>query len=170
MRLTASAAVLFALGAITSVVISANGQEFFDPGASAKVDLAYVGRVRDVSGKFLKGATVVFWSDAADLTFPSVTDSFGKYRTPDIGASLKELSIEIDPKELRLACNLPGYELVRTPKIPSKKGGRVVVDFVLRKSGAAEGTAAAQEGQSHGLLWFVPGLLALVVIGAAVRK
>ena len=157
---------------LMSTLAWANGQEFFDPGADAKVDLGYVGRVRDLNGRFLKGATVVFWSEAAGLTFPSVTDMYGHYRTPDIGASLKELALTPDPNELKLAAALPGYELVRAPKIPKKASGRVVIDFVLRPTGGAtEGASVAEAGSSsHGLVWFVPGLLVLVVIGAAVRR
>jgi len=64
---------------------------------------------------------------------------------------------------------LPGYELVRKPKIPKKTNGRVVIDFVLRPEGSAA-TASVPKGQGQGMLWAVPGLLALVVIGAAVRK
>jgi hypothetical protein len=165
------AALVFTIGAITSGLAWANGQEFFDPGANAKVDLAYVGRVRDVSGRFVKAAEVVFWSPAAGLTFPSVTDEYGHYRTPDIGASLKEMALEIDTNDLQLTCAMPGYELVRTPKVPKKTNGYVVVDFVLRPVGAAADAAtSADAGGSHGLIWFVPGLLALVVIGAAVRR
>lgn len=162
---------VFVIGAITSSLAWANGQEFFDPGADAKVDLAYVGRVRDVSGRFLKGATVVVWSEAAALTFPAVTDLYGHYRTPDIGASLKEVAVAIDTNDLQVAAALPGYELVRKPKVPKKTNGRVVMDFVMRPVGSADSTAsAAGEGRSHGLIWFVPGLLVLLVIGAAVRR
>jgi len=165
---TVGALVLLASVALTTTAW-ANGQEFFDPGANAKVDLAYVGRVRDISGRFIKGATVVFWSEAAGLTFPSVSDMYGHYRTPDVGASLKEVAVPVDPNELQVACALPGYELVRKPRIPKKTSGRVVIDFVLRPEGSAE-TASVPKGQGQGMLWAVPGLLALVVIGAAVRK
>jgi hypothetical protein len=169
-RVTSLAAIGFAVITAASSVVLANGQEFFDPGADAKVDLAYVGRVRDISGRFVKGATVVFWSDAASLTFPSVTDAYGHYRTPDIGASFKELALAVDPSELKATASIPGYELVRAAKIPKKTSGRVVVDFVIRPAGSAETAAVAESGSSHGLVWFVPGLLVLVVIGAAVRK
>jgi hypothetical protein len=170
-RAASLGSIAFALVATMTSVVWANGQEFFDPGADAKVDLAYVGRVRDVSGRFLKGVEVVIWSEAAGMTFPAVTDLYGHYRTPDIGASLIEAAVPINPNELKLAVALPGYELVRLPKIPKKTNGRVVLDFVMRPAGSAEKTAAAaEEGPSHGLMWFIPGLLALVVIGAAVRR
>ena len=168
------AATVGALALLATVTLStmvwANGQEFFDPGANAKVDLAYVGRVRDVSGRFLKGVTVVIWSEAAGLTFPSVTDLYGHYRTPDIGASLKEVAIPVDPNELKIAAALPGYELVRVPKPPKKTSGRVVLDFVMRPTGSTETTESAAATQSSGLAWLIPGVLVLIVIGAAVRR
>jgi hypothetical protein len=165
-----SALVTLAFVPLMAGVAWANGQEFFDPGADAKVDMAYVGRVRDTSGRFLKGVTVVFWSDAGGLTFPAVTDIYGHYRTPDIGASLKEVAVPVDPNELKVSAALPGYELVRAPKVPKKTSGRVVMDFVMRPTGSAEVAASAAEGQSRGLGWLIPGLLVLFVIGAAVRR
>ena len=165
---TMGALVLLATATL-STTAWANGQEFFIPGANAKVDLAYVGRVRDISGRFIKGATIVFWSEAAGLTFPSVSDASGQYRTPDVGASMKEVAVPVDPGELQVTCGLPGYELVRKPKIPKKTSGRVVIDFVMRPEGSAE-TASTTERQGPGMMWAVPGLLALVVIGAAVRR
>jgi hypothetical protein len=163
--------IVLAIGAITSSLAWANGQEFFDPGADAKVDLVYVGRVRDVNGRFLKGAEVVIWSPDAGLTFPAVTDAYGHYRSPDVGASLKEIAAAVDPKQLKVECALPGYEQVSPARIPNKTSGRVVMDFVMRPAGASAAAASVPErGRGHGILWIVPGLLVLVVIGAAVRR
>jgi hypothetical protein len=161
---------VFAIGAAASSVVWGNGQEFFDSGADGKVDLVYVGRVRDVNGRFLKTAEVVIWSPQAGLTFPAVTDAFGHYSSPDVGASLKETGAAVDPKELQVTCTLPGYELVKPAKLPTRTQGRVNLDFVLRPVGSAAAHAAPERSQSHGLIWLVPGLLVLAVIGAAVRK
>jgi hypothetical protein len=176
----------FAVATLCSSLAWANGQEFFDPGANAKVDLAYVGRVRDINGRFLKAAEVVIWSDAAGLTFPAVSDAYGHYRTPDIGASLKEVGAPVDPAELKIACALPGYELAKPIRIPKKKEGRVLIDFVMRPAGSgppvdsAVTTSASRDAARHGsqgsqapsspLAWTIPGFLVLVVIGAAVRR
>jgi hypothetical protein len=170
LRRAAALAGFVAIALIAPSVAWGNGQEFFDPGASAKVDLAYVGRVRDINGRFLKAAEMVFWSDAAALTFPAVTDVYGHYRTPDIGASLKEVGAVVDPTELKVACALPGYEMARPIKIPKKTSGRVPVDCVLRPVGSASAAAVPEGGSSPGLIWLIPGLLVLVVIGAAVRR
>jgi hypothetical protein len=168
-RAACLAYVVFAAGAVTSTLAWANGQEFFEPGAGGKVDLVYVGRVRDVNGRFLKGAEVVIWSPEAGMTFPAVTDASGAYRSPDVGASLKEMAAAVDPRQLKVDCALTGYEQVRPARIPRKTNGRVELDFVMRPVGASAALASAP-ARGHGLLWVVPGLLVLVVIGAAVRR
>lgn len=171
--------VAFVLATLWPTLAWANGQEFFDPGADGKVDLAYVGRVRDIHGRFLKAAEVVIWSDAAGLTFPAVTDAYGHYRTPDIGASLKEVGVPVDPTELKIACALPGYELAKPVRIPKKTAGRVLIDFVMRPAGSgppveaasvAPGRNVVPRAPSSPIAWTIPGLLVLVVIGAAVRR
>ena len=160
--------IVLAIGAITSSLAWANGQEFFDPGADSKVDLVYVGRVRDVNGRFLKGAEVVIWSPEAGMTFPAVTDAHGAYRSPDVGASLKEMAAAVDPKQLKVECALPGYEQVRPAGLPGKKNGRVELDFVMRPVGAV--ASAPERGRAHGILWVVPGVLVLVVIGVYEKR
>jgi hypothetical protein len=167
-RAACLAYIVFAFGAITSSLAWANGQEFFDPGADGKVELVYVGRVRDVNGRFLKGAEVVIWSPEAGMTFPAVTDTYGAYRSPDVGASLKEIAAAIDPKQLKVDCALAGYEQVRPARIPRKTKGRVELDFIMRPVGASAGLASGPE-RGHGILWVVPGLLVLVVFGAAAK-
>jgi hypothetical protein len=110
-----------------------------------------------------------------------VTDLYGHYRTPDIGASMKEVGVAVDPTELKIACALPGYELAKPVRIPKKTEGRVLIDCVLRPAGSGptvEGAVsasrdAAERGSrapSSPWAWSIPGLLVLAVIGAAVRK
>jgi hypothetical protein len=150
----------------------ANGREFFaaPPG---KVDLVYTGRVRDVTGRSLFRAEVVIWSDALDLTFPSITDEFGHYRSPDVGANVKEVASVVDPKEFKAACSLPGYEQVRPLRIPRKTSGVVELNCTLRKTGSASNTAAKQSHPARPtppLFWLVPAGLAILVIGGVARK
>ena len=160
--------IVLAIGAITASLSWANGQEFFEPGAGTKIDLVYVGRVRDVNGRFLKGAEVAIWSPGAGMTFPIVTtDAYGHYQSTDVGASLREMTAVVDPKLLNVACALPGYEQIRPAKIPRKTHGLVEMDFIMRPVGAA---SAPERAQAHRILWIVPGILVLLVIGAAVRR
>jgi hypothetical protein len=160
--------IVIAIGATTASLVRANGQEFFDPGADTRIDLVYVGRVRDVNGRFLKGAEVVIWSPDAGMTFPALSDAYGHYQSPDVGASLKGAAAAVDPKLLKVECVLPGYEQVGPTRIPRKTHGRVEMDFIMRSARAS--TPAPERRQAHGILWAVPGLLVLVVIGAAVHR
>ena len=100
-RAAGLASIVFAIGAITSSLAWANGQEFFDPGADAKVDLVYVGRVRDVNGRFLKGAEVVIWSPDAGMTFPAVTDAIPAITGPGEASATQELRPADVTQELR---------------------------------------------------------------------
>jgi hypothetical protein len=153
----------------------ANGQEFF-AAPFGKVDLVYTGRVRNISGRFLQHALVVIWSEELGLTFPSVSDDLGHYRSPDVGAHIKEVTsaATVDIKGLKAACSLPGYEQVRPIVIPKKAHGAVELNCTLRKVGTGGKQDAAQTDVARkatpGLFWLVPVAMVLVVIGAAVRK
>jgi hypothetical protein len=152
----------------------ANGQEFFEapPG---NVDLVYTGRVRDINGRFLPRVEVVIWSEDLGLTFPSITDDNGHYRSPDVGSNIKEVAeAAVDPKGLKAACALPGYEQVRPMVIPRKTHGTVELNCTLRKIGSGSKTEARQSDlaktPTQRLFWLIPAGLVVVVIGAAVRK
>ena len=165
---------VFGIAMIISSLAWANGQEFFEP-AHGKVDLAYVGRVRDINGRFLKGAEVVIWAPDVGLTFPAFTDGNGHYRSPDIGANIREVATTVDPKQLKVECALPGYEQVRPARIPNKAAGTVELNFTLRKVGSASAATSpagsrSEDRPSHGWTWLVPTLLVIVVIGAAARR
>ena len=167
---------IFGTSVICSSLAWANGQEFFQA-PMGKVDLVYTGRARDVNGRFLLRAEVVIWSEELGLTFPSVTDEMGHYRSPDVGASIKEVASSVDPKGLKAACALPGYEQVRPMKIPNRAHGTIELNCMLRKIGSgskddAERAVGNDAGRkpSSGLFWLVPVALVTVVIGAAARK
>ena len=167
--------VVFGLALAVSELAWANGQEFF-AASFGKVDLVYTGRVRNTSGRFLQRALVVIWSEELGLTFPSVTDDYGHYRSPDIGAHIKEVTSAptVDIKGLRAACSLPGYEQVRPILLPKKAHGPVELNCTLRKVGTGAKEDASQtdvaERRTPGLLWLVPTAMVVIVIGAAVRK
>jgi hypothetical protein len=150
----------------------ANGQEFF-AAPFGKVDLVYTGRVRDVTGRFLYRAEVVIWSEELGLTFPSITDENGHYRSPDVGANIKEVASVIDPKGLKAACALPGYDQVRPLTIPKKTRGVVELNCTLRKTGSVSETAADHDTPARPtppFFWLVPAGLAILVIGGAARR
>jgi len=167
--------VVFGLALAASELAWANGREFF-AAPFGNVDLVYTGRVRNISGRFLQRAMLVIWSDELGLTFPSVTDDYGHYRSPDIGAHIKEVTSAptVDIKGLKAACSLPGYEQVRPIVLPKKAHGPVELNCTLRKVGTGGQEDANKndvaEKRMPGLLWLVPTAMVVIVIGAAVRK
>jgi hypothetical protein len=116
----------------------------------------------------------VVWSEEVGLTFPSITDDYGHYRSPDVGANIKEVTTAstIDVSTLKAACSLPGYEQVRPVVIPKKNRGAVELNCTLRKTGGQ--TEATQtkgdDAATPGLFWLVPAAMVAFVIGAAVRR
>jgi hypothetical protein len=167
------ACAIFAVVLAVSDFAWANGQEFF-AAPMGKVDLVYTGRVRDINGRFLQRATMVVWNEELGLTFPSITDDYGHYRSPDVGANIKEVTTAptVDVKTLKAACSLPGYEQVRPVVIPKKDRGTVELNCTLRKT-AGQNDAVQTKGGAPagpGLFWLVPAAMVVFVIGAAVRK
>jgi hypothetical protein len=163
--------VLFGLALIVSSVAWANGQEFFAASFATKPDLAYVGSVKDTTGHPLVGAQVVVWAVDFGLTFPASTDATGRYRTPDVGANIKEVTTKVDLKQLRIECAFPGYEQVKRATLPDKTEGIVEIDFKMRKVGSAD--TAGDRPSNHApraWTWLVPAALVIIVIGAAARK
>ena len=162
---------LFGLTLLVSSIAWANGQEFFAASFATKPDLAYVGSVKDTKGHPLVGAQVVVWAVDFGLTFPASTDATGRYRSPDVGANIKEVTTQVDLKQLRVECAFPGYEQVKRAAIPDKTSGIVEIDFIMRKVGSAD--TAGNQPPSHApraWTWLVPTALVIIVIGAAARK
>jgi hypothetical protein len=166
---------VFSTALTTSGPAWANGREFF-AAPFGKVDLVYTGRARDITGRFLSRAEIVIWSEEYDLTFPSVTDDYGHYRSPDVGANIKEVASKIDLKDLKAACALPGYEQARPMAIPRKAHGVVELNCTLRKTGSVADAARGNNDAERParaippLFWLVPVALVAVVIGGAARR
>jgi len=108
-----------------------NGAAFFRPaGKNAKVDLVYVGTIKDVNGRRLNFADVTVNDKNLGLTFPFANDSPGHFRSPDIGALIKEESESVDPRNLEITCFVVGYKVTTRP-VPRKSQGILQVDFVM---------------------------------------
>jgi hypothetical protein len=110
---------------------AANGAAFFRPaGKGARVDLGYVGTIRDVAGRRLNFADVTVIDKNLGLTFPFANDAPGHFRSPDIGALIKEGGQIVDPPNLEISCFVVGYKMVTRP-VPRKSRGILQVDFVM---------------------------------------
>jgi hypothetical protein len=113
----------------------ANGDEFFQPAGNGKVDLVYFGHIKDTDGHVLDRALVTLSAKGAGLTLPFMNDVIGHYRSPDIGAAIKDLGEKVDPSRIEIVCDVPGYKQVKPvgPAVPTKNQGAVDVDFGMEK-------------------------------------
>jgi hypothetical protein len=120
---------------LTSGLALANGDEFFQPAGNGKVDLVYFGQIKDTDGHVLDKALVTLSAKGAGLTLPFMNDVAGHYRSPDIGAAIKDLGEKVDPSQIEINCDVPGYKQIKPAgtAVPSKNSGAIEVDFVMEK-------------------------------------
>ncbi len=127
---------VLALGFLTAGVALANGGEFFTPAPEhGKVDLVYFGNIKDTDGNYLDNAEMTVHVDGIGMTFPFDNDRPGHYRSPDIGAQIKDNGEAVDPSKITITCAKKGYKVVRPAKdsVPLKPEGTYEIDFVLAK-------------------------------------
>lgn len=135
------AALLAGLAYATGV--RANGDEFFVAGqALGDTELVYVGTVKDVDGKYVKGA-VVRWEAPAEegahnVGFETYTNEFGRYRTVNVARALAALDVPINPDLINVTARKDGYTFVRRLHrgTTARKMGVVEVNFTLARSPA----------------------------------
>src|SRR5579872_6115792 len=86
----------FVLGSAPTV--AANGEEFFAPAKDGKVDLVYFGRIKDSRTRRSVTDSVYFvlTDKTTGLSFPFTNDKPGHYRSPDIGAGIKDIGEKVD--------------------------------------------------------------------------
>ena len=116
--------------------VSANGAAFFRPaGKHVKVDLAYFGTIRDQTGRRLDYADVTVSATGLRMTFPFSNDALGHYRSPDVGALIKEAGGVADPRQLEITCYVPGFKPMKR-SVPRRAKGLHEVNFVLERDPA----------------------------------
>ncbi|HLG89970.1 MAG TPA: carboxypeptidase-like regulatory domain-containing protein [Alphaproteobacteria bacterium] len=134
MRATSMAGAVFGAALAASGIAWANGGEFFLPAPEhGKVDLVYFGHIKDTDGNYIDNAQVTVSVKDLGLTFPFDNDSPGHYRSPDIGAQIKDIGEKVDPSQISIAINKKGYSQVNQPRVPAKADGTYEIDFVLAK-------------------------------------
>ena len=111
----------------------ANGEEFFQPAGDGKVDLVYFGLIKDENGRPLDDAVLTIRTKNAGMTFPFQNDAPGHYRSPDIGAALKDLGEKVDPNQTEIECTKAGYKQAHPVKVPTKTEGALELNFVMVK-------------------------------------
>jgi hypothetical protein len=182
--LVASTAALVLAGATT---LMANGQLFFMPADRGPVDLVYFGRVKDAqTGRPLRVAPNVYIVDPfTGLYFPFGGDGPGHFRSPDIGAAIKEVTEEpLDTKRLEIEVSAKGYQTLKLKAIPRRTKGAIELDVRLEPDGTAAQTAttsasnqaSAQSGttastdSSNPTFFLLAACFGLAAISAAARK
>jgi hypothetical protein len=73
------------------------------------------------------------------MTFPFDNDSVGHYRSPDVGAQIKDNGEAVDPSKITITAAKKGYKVVKptTNAVPQKADGTYEIDFVLAKEMAS---------------------------------
>ncbi len=123
---------------MASGVALANGGEFFLPAPEhGHVDLVYFGHIKDTDGHYLDQAEITIKVDGIGMTFPFDNDTVGHYRSPDIGASIKDNGEIVDPSKITIAVSKKGYKMVKQPTVPQKAEGTYEIDFVMAKEVAS---------------------------------
>jgi hypothetical protein len=151
----ASALVLASTGTLL-----ANGQAFFIPAARGPVDLVYYARVKDArTGRPIQKPPYVTIVDPfTGIYIPFQGDGPGHFRSPDIGAAIKEVSTQpIDTKKLEIVVTAAGYKTVKLTNVPRQAKGTVELDIKMEpreKTDATEATpstvAASRTGTTVG--------------------
>jgi len=129
-------------------VVRGNGQQFFPAANGKAVDLVYFGRIKDKStGKLIRDrAFLTVFDNASGMSFPFTNDSVAHYRSPDVGAAVKELGgIKIDPKNLEIQLMVAGYKDIRLTTLPRANHGAVELNFMMEPTGAGAGQPAAAD-------------------------
>ena len=124
----------------------ANGQQFFPAASGKAVELVYFGRIKDKkTGKLIRDrAFLTIFDNSTGLSFPFMNDSIAHYRSPDVGAAVKEMGgVKIDPKNLEIQLMVAGYKDIRITTMPRANHGSVEMNFELEPTGAAPAPAAA---------------------------
>jgi hypothetical protein len=163
-------------------IIRANGQQFFPAANGKTIDLVYFGRIKDKkTGRLIRErAFFTIFDNTSGMSFPFLNDSIAHYRSPDVGAAVKELGgVKIDPKNLEIQLMVAGYKDVRLTTMPRATHGAVELNFALEPTGTAPPPSspdAPAESQSAPLPeqspWAQPiayGSLGLFMVAATVR-
>ena len=154
-----------------------NGEMFFLPASSSRpVDLVYVGRIKDKqTGRALEGVSITITDKRSGLLFPFENNSPGHYRSPDVGAAIKDLAgTKVDAGELQFEVTAMGYKPVTLTKAPRKTTGIVEVNFKLEaeSSNASGAPTGDSPSDSTGRQWFwiaLGGAVAIATAGVARR-
>ena len=127
----------------------ANGGAFFIPAGRGPVELVYFARVKDSrTGTPIRVAPYVSIVDPlTGIYIPFQGDAPGHFRSPDIGAAIKEVSsTPIDNRQLEITITALGYQTLKLAKIPRQSKGIVELSVRMEPKANAGNTGATPSG------------------------
>jgi hypothetical protein len=129
----------------------ANGESFFVPADKGPVDLVYFARVKNArTGRPIEKPPYVTIVDPySGIIVPFVGDKPGHFRSPDVGAAIKEVTAHpIDTQQLEIVVTASGYHTVKVGHIPRQSKGRIELIVTMEPKTAGSGPLAADAGAS----------------------
>jgi hypothetical protein len=139
-------AIAAALVLASAGTLLANGQAFFVPAGRGPVDLVYFARVKDArTGRPIQKSPYVNIVDPfSGIYIPFQGDGPGHFRSPDIGAAIKEVTTQpIDPTRLEIIISAAGYQTVKVTNIPRQAKGAVELNVRMEPRANADSTGAS---------------------------
>ena len=153
----------FVVGTVAALVLAsagtllANGGAFFIPADRGPVDLVYFARVKDArTGRPIQKTPYVNIVDPfSGIYIPFQGDSPGHFRSPDIGAAIKEVTTQpIDTQQLEIVVTAVGYETVKVARIPRRAKGTIELNVRMEpnagNTGASPSIAAPSQPVAAG--------------------
>ena len=153
----------------------ANGEEFFATAKNGKIDLVYFGRIKDSrTGRSVSDSVYFLLTDkSTGLSFQFTSDKPGHYRSPDIGATIKEIGEAVNVNGFEITTIVAGYKKATITKVPRKTQGPVELDLRLEPVDSGPIAAAglnATDTAPYTRTWiFLVGFVVLFVIVGGAR-
>ena len=138
-----SCALLAGIFAVGSSCARADGDDFFfdDNGVPRDTDLFFVGSVKDENGRFISRArvravlTLNMDSGVRHLTYESITNELGRYRTLNLANVILGLDLELDPSLVTLSVLKEGYrEKYRDNRSRRGQTRLIEINFVMSRA------------------------------------
>src|SRR5689334_12922760 len=125
----------------------ANGQSFFLPASRGPVELVYFARVKDArTGRPIQKKPYVTIVDPfTGIVIPFQGDTPGHFRSPDIGASILEVSSRpIDTSQMEIMVSAAGYQTVKVKHVPRQSKGAVELSVKMEPKANADNTGVTE--------------------------
>jgi hypothetical protein len=147
------AAFVLSLGILLSgrATLLANGESFFIPANKGPVNLVYFARVKNArTGRPIEKMPYVTIVDPySGMIFPFVGDKPGHFRSPDVGAAIKEVTTHpIDTQQLEIVVTASGYQTVKLGNIPRQSKGAIELNVKMEPKAGTGASTASSGGQT----------------------